>query len=45
MGRKKQNLLFVFYFDFFVVDVAYFSLSYVYQWGPIEGHCNALKIR
>ena len=39
MGEKKQNLLFVFYFDFFfVVDLAPFSLPYVKQWSPAEGH-------
>ena len=40
MGEKEQNLLFVFYFDFFflVADVASFSLPYVKQWSPAEGH-------
>ena len=39
MGEKEQNLLFVFYFDFFfVADVASFSLPYVKQWSPTKGH-------
>ena len=40
MGEKEQNLLFAFIliFFFFFVDVASFSLPYVKQWSPAEGH-------